>query len=310
MKAEYRRELNRNYLILPHNTDSYEIQMVCKNTVNGFISAQIIEWDDEKYLYYDITAKQPIDKAFAKRKIGINEIKEILFSMDNVTRESNRYLLDLNNVLLEPEYVFWDMKEDKLEWILYPHNNKDTMNNLLEFLLERMDASDSEVVRITYELYRRLKDNSLSETDYSELLKEELPQRQENLKEEILEADSDTADSSNINKDRGLSNILGNIFKKKDKKIYKDEWIKAEETFESNNYDEYEIPTNGETTCLAYNNSEVHRLVSVGNNINDIELVNFPYLIGSKKEYVDIYVNDKAVSRMHAQIISKEEKVY
>lgn len=310
MKAEYKREMNRNYLVLTQPTDNYEIEMICNNSIDGFARVKKIEWDDEKYLYYDVTARQPIDKAFSKRKIGMQEMQEILYALDNIAKETKRFLLDSNNVLISPEYIFWDMKEDKIEWVFYPGNSIYTMNEFAEFILERMDTSDTEVVKMAYELYRRVKDTPYVENDYYDLLKDV----------EIKEEKIDTIYSEEIitpypeennkpQKNSKFKDKLSKLFVKKKVNVKQEEWLQEETSFDKY-FESIEINNTDETTCLSAFDSGVHKLVAVAGGMSDVELNDYPYLLGSRKDSVDIYINDKAVSRMHAQIVKREEEIY
>ena len=66
----------------------------------------------------------------------------------------------------------------------------------------------------------------------------------------------------------------------------------------------------GETVLLSLPEAESRRLISRDQNVDDARLKDFPCVLGSKPDCVDILLNDKSVSRVHAQIDEAEGRLY
>ena len=64
MQIDYRRDLNRNYLILhgdqEADTGSYQIRMMLTNRIPGLLSCRIGKLDVDTLFYYDITSRQSV----------------------------------------------------------------------------------------------------------------------------------------------------------------------------------------------------------------------------------------------------------
>ena len=61
--AEYRREMNRNYLIIKpeeNKTERYTEKMLLENVISGLLAFHVKRVDGQAQFYYDITSKQPL----------------------------------------------------------------------------------------------------------------------------------------------------------------------------------------------------------------------------------------------------------
>ena len=99
-------------------------------------------------------------------------------------------------------------------------------------------------------------------------------------------------------------------------KLFKDIFRISNESLKGNDIYEYveepvvEIPEdNEETVLLEISEGYVHRLISRDSSRKDEVIDSFPCIIGSKKDVVDICINDKSVSRKHAIIDLFEGKI-
>ena len=82
MQADYKRDLNHNYLILQEegevDTASYEVRMILMNSISGLLPCTIQRIDNQNLFYYEITSRQPISLLFANKKLGRKELHPLL----------------------------------------------------------------------------------------------------------------------------------------------------------------------------------------------------------------------------------------
>lgn len=309
LKTEYKREMSKTYLIIQQRKNDYQTEMICQNTIEGFAHVKKVKWDNEDYLYYDVTSKQPLDTAFAKRRIGMAEIKTILYAIDNLTQTVNRYLLDVDKVLLNPEYVFWDYNDNSINWIYYPSNSTNGYLELAEFILEKIDNENTEVVKVAYEFYKRVKESNYSMENLYELIKN--PEGSELYKEDYEESRVETIPETvyKESKTEGIKNkLIKGLKYKKNKK--ENDWFKKE-IESANDIKELSPRIEEEIGTMLLNRevSEIRRLVSKNGTMKDVMLTDFPYLIGSRADSVDICIKDKMVSKIHAQIAIFDNRI-
>ncbi len=321
MKAEYKRDLNRNYLVLTDNSDGFQTDMLIKNRSEGFITIRKEEWDGEKKLFYDITGKQSFERGFSKRKIGFTELSQLLYSISVLVKECRRLFLDISGILFSPEYIYRDLGDEKIYWVFYPGEKKsEDIMELAEFLLEHIDNTDPAVVKTAYELYRRAKEGGIEAENLFEILKSDPDNTMAKEKDEKtghskkhdsenLFADLSKTESTKKKGKTKLEQTVDKIFSLIKKKDEEYKAVSPDEFFErslastiAETEEDTEIQGPAPTVLLNIPDGNKRRLLSRDSRIPDADIECFPCVLGSYRECVDIMLTDKSVSRMHAQI--------
>ena len=318
MKAEYLRDLNRKYLVMTDCSDGFETRMLLRNKTNGFIMLKKEEWDNETRLYYDITGKQSLEKGFIKRKITYEDLAHLLYSISSQVKECRRLFLDVSGLVLSPEYIYRDVNSEKYYWIFNPGENDSTeILELAEYLLEHIDNQNQSVVKTTYELYRRAKEGSIDAENLYELLQGDETKQSEDENVLVKEAFNPVEKANNKEFKRNKTKLeqtidkLFYLMKKKNNEREKTEepLFNREDIYKGTEEDDERIAA-GETVLLSLPEAESRILISRDQNIGDAKLKDFPCVLGSKADSVDIVLNDKSVSRVHAQIDEAEGRLY
>lgn len=187
MKAEYKRDMNHNYLILygekDINTDSYQVRMLVGNIIPSLLKCRIQGVDGKFMMYFDITSKQAVSTLYEEKKLGNEDLRLIFGGFVRVMEEAAEYLINPAQLVLKPQYIFADCEKKELFFCLMPGYDKDIKEQfqlLTEYILPKIDHEDSEAVILGYGVYRRTMENSF----HLEHIKEELYRKQNN-KEEI-----------------------------------------------------------------------------------------------------------------------------
>ena len=330
MVTSYKRDLNRNYLVIKNESMDYQIRMLMENPSSGFGKIKISNWDGEESIMVDVTGLQSMDRYFSKKKIGYDELSEILYSINRMINECIRLLLDISGLVMNPEFIFWDIYEEKPVWIFYPYDKKNNDITILsEFILDHIDNSDSKVVKTAYKFFKLSKEGSIMSDELYTLLEDQTSNVdvknsvESELRDsagKVCEANytSVLRDGHKIERverktDKKLyektENSLCGLFLHRIEKLFKDIFRISNESLKGNDIYEYaeepvvEIPEdNEETVLLEISEGYVHRLISRDSSRKDEVIDSFPCIIGSKKDVVDICINDKSVSRKHAMI--------
>ena len=81
MRAEYKRDMNHNYLILygedEINTDSYQVRMLVGNVIPSLLKCRIQGMDGRFLVYFDITSKQALSVLYEEKKMGVEDLRLI-----------------------------------------------------------------------------------------------------------------------------------------------------------------------------------------------------------------------------------------
>lgn len=317
MNVEYKRDFNKNYLIITDSSDGFQTEMIIRNKSEEFITVKKEDWDGETKLFYDITGKQTLEKGFLKRNITFKDLSDILFSIENVVKECKRLFLDVSGILFSPEFIYRDLSNDRIYWIYNPNSEKcEGLLDLAEYILEHIDNDNQYCVKAGYEFYRRAKEGSIEAESLFELLqtkeiKEESEQNNEIEIDNCLEKELLNLKESRVKKGK-IEYTIDKLFNLMKKKKPEDEvienYVSNEERFEEDEPEEEEYAA--QTVFLNLGDGDFKKLISRDSTIPDAFLETFPCVLGSKRDCVDILLNDKSISRMHAQIDQAEGKLY
>ena len=199
MKAEYKRDMNHNYLILygekDINTDSYQVRMLVGNIIPSLLKCRIQGVDGKFMMYFDITSKQAVSTLYEEKKLGIEDLRLIFGGFVKVMEEAAEYLINPAQLVLKPQYIFADYEKKELFFCLMPGYDKDIKEQfqlLTEYILPKIDHEDSEAVILGYGVYRRTMENSF----HLEHIKEELYRKQNNKEEIKTETEKDSREMS------------------------------------------------------------------------------------------------------------------
>lgn len=199
MKAEYKRDMNHNYLILygekDINTDSYQVRMLVGNIIPSLLKCRIQGVDGKFMMYFDITSKQAVSTLYEEKKLGNEDLRLIFGGFVRVMEEAAEYLINPAQLVLKPQYIFADCEKKELFFCLMPGYDKDIKEQfqlLTEYILPKIDHEDSEAVILGYGVYRRTMENSF----HLEHIKEELYRKQNNKEEIKTETEKDSREIS------------------------------------------------------------------------------------------------------------------
>lgn len=188
MRAEYKRDMNHNYLILQGDalvdTSSYQVRMLAGNAIPSLLKCRIQGLDGKLLFYYEITSKQSVADLFEKKKLHAEDLNLIFGSFVRVMEEMTEYLLNPGQLVLSPEHMYLDAEKQELFFCYLPgfeKGVKEQFQSLTEYILPKLDHEDNKAVILGYGIYRR----ALEERFHLEYIKEELYQTKEQLPESV-----------------------------------------------------------------------------------------------------------------------------
>lgn len=159
MKVSYWRELDRNFLVIRQEEfeDQYQVGMIVKNKIPGFLECSLSFVDRSADFCYEITSRQSLRLLLERRRISGTELSGLLEELLCAVQSLGEYLLDSGGILLDPDYIYLDPDGGKTCFCCFPFGEADTGKALLElaeYFLERLDRQDPEAVSLGYEFYR------------------------------------------------------------------------------------------------------------------------------------------------------------
>lgn len=198
MKKEYKKDLNKTYLIIeaPETyEEDYQICMLEQNNIPGILRVSGRGYDDVSQYYYDISGKVSIKAMYEKAKIKCRDLVDLLEQLLRAIKNVQSYLLNTECLVLDPEYIFYAAKEFCFCYYpLYQGDPKVEFHKLTEYFVSQVDYEDQRGIYIAYQLHKLTMEENYSVEQVIEQLTKEMEEKEEPPEQEetymdILEED-------------------------------------------------------------------------------------------------------------------------
>lgn len=211
MDVSYRRDKDHNYMILDApgelTGEEYQVRMLVGNHIPHLLKCNRRMMDGKAVFFYEVTGMQPMFRVFEKRQINQEEMVELLQDIKEALENTQRYLLDGNQLLFEPEFLFFHTQTR--EWNLcylptYDGNMTESFRKLSEYLLKRLDHSDEQAVMLGYEVYSKASEENYRISEVLQMIYQ--VGRKNCAQEEGLPEDPEQSEKVKISKGRKFLN--------------------------------------------------------------------------------------------------------
>lgn len=338
LETEFIRSLQSNYerVRLDNQPDEqrYQYCILTRGGIRGLLTCSLRYINGEAYLYYDITSRQNVAQLYDKQTIDRAWVQDFFWSYEQITGELGRFLLDEKNILLYPDQIFEDLGSRNFFFLYLPyHQEGNGFGKFLEFLMERMDYDDTELVECVYFIYEQyekygdiyLQDQIFADVKRIEnVISRDGSESEEDGSEDYIEESvllSDLGEPQlqvdQVSVKKGLLEKLG--FKKKmmnkQKNAYREMiypdmagMVVAEEVDYNEEYDEEDY---GRTIYVEQKTEDagVHKLYTPDGRVV-ATLDKDVFVVGKQKGEADLTLEDDTVSRLHARICKESDMVY
>lgn len=219
LHTEVKSELNKTLLRIrvPEVIEAdYQIRMLQANHIQGILPVNMRVVGQETVYEYEITGMASMQNNYRREKITEEEMKNFLKKMQETIQRVEKYLLDSNRILLDPELIF--KKDEEYYFCYMPKYDgsiRDSFHKLMEYFVQWTDYQDMSSIQTAFLLHKEtMKENySLSEIvdKLGELEKEnkKVDKEMNKKQEEIWEtSEYDTAEHDWITSQEMGSKIL------------------------------------------------------------------------------------------------------
>lgn len=157
----------------------FRTKMLLNNKLQGFLELSLSYTDNVPEFSYDISGLTTIESTFSNRKITRKDLYNMVSSLNNILKESEQYLLDIDSLMLIPDKLFCDPETLKL-YICYCPLHKvpfyQALNEFLCYVISNIDHQDNHLVVLAYTMQKesdnpqmppsRILDFVLSDNDF------------------------------------------------------------------------------------------------------------------------------------------------
>lgn len=162
MHTEFRRDMDHNYLILQEettvDTSAYQVRMLTGNVIPSILKCHIQSLDGSQFFSYDITSRQPLSVLYEDKKFKIQDLQMIFGGFVHVMEELTEFLMNPEQLLLRPEYIYLDIESQKVYFCCLPGFHREIQEQfreLTEYILPKLDHEDEQAVVLGYGIYKK-----------------------------------------------------------------------------------------------------------------------------------------------------------
>ena len=173
----YKRDMNNSYMIIPAMSEySFDEGQLMEKSIEHLLPVEKCYVATMGQYWYDITGKQALDSYCRLHSIGKDFFQVLVLKLCQLVESLEWQLIDVNCVVLDPEMIFVNGYDEEVMFVAYPFhkgNLASEMQQLMEYLLTKLDHSDTSAIGWAYQLYEMTLRDGVSITAIKNAILEE-----------------------------------------------------------------------------------------------------------------------------------------
>lgn len=175
--------------------NDYRARMLENNEIKNLIKQESKVIDGAHEFYYDVTDRESLFNYMIKRIADREDLRTLFRSIWRLSESLKELLIDEENIALDPELIFRNMRTGEYEFICIPRKNgeNEDIKKLLQFIMTRIDNSDEQLVDTIFDIYNRVETSVVKYSIIYETIQKAL-QTEEiiSLEAEVIEEEAST----------------------------------------------------------------------------------------------------------------------
>ena len=112
--------------------DTMTLGMLTNNKIIGLAPAVFTQMDSQKFIKYNVSAKISV-KQFFEGQVNKKRLIGVFTGIVNAVLSAEDYMIDVNSIILDLDYIFSDVSSCETVVICLPVNRQEENNDLLTF---------------------------------------------------------------------------------------------------------------------------------------------------------------------------------
>ncbi len=164
------RENNKEYGVVPvcEEQKDFTEKMILENRVPGLLPVKLREFNGEASYYYETTGCRAFAKMFQNDNdvMEVKDVEMLCESIIRVTESVREYMLDIDDILLDSDTLFFNTEKDRYEFVYIPGRFKSEENRgsfrlglraVWEKVLKKINKNaDKEFIMKLYDIYQKM----------------------------------------------------------------------------------------------------------------------------------------------------------
>lgn len=154
LEVAYSREEQRDI-----SSYEYQIKMIEANQIPYLLNVCVIHMDNQSKLRFLTEDSYVFSRRFQYIHMDGRVLLETMRQINQCMETLALYLLPTDNLVLNPDYMFFDVKEECVRLVYIPgyrHNLRTQIKQLLEYMMRVFDFSDREGIHQLYKIYNKV----------------------------------------------------------------------------------------------------------------------------------------------------------
>ena len=177
----YERDVNKSYMKIPAVMESsLDEKLMLRKAYQGIVPMEKCYVNGKGQYWYNISGKQALDTYCRVNAINQRFFETLILRICSQLEVLEWNLMDTASLVVDPELIFLNHSGEEISFILYPNtkgNFLDELQQLIEYLLTKLNHSDKEGVHQAYRIYEMTLTEGYSITDLKQMI---LSVREEN----------------------------------------------------------------------------------------------------------------------------------
>lgn len=205
-------DLHDSYLVMneeKHTIIGYQYQMMRKFNMPNLLLIATYQDAESHLIYYDISHKNTLVYCMKEKTFMYPLLRKLVMSLLAMLESLHQYLLDEKQLVLDPEFIFYDRLECEFYFLFLPCEStrksiKDQVYELFDLLIKDININDYKAVSLIHRL-RIAVENDCFNIKEIEAIVQQI---------ELLEIKSE--DEPFVSKNKTKSNWFSGLFTKKE----------------------------------------------------------------------------------------------
>ncbi len=186
MEQEIVQEESGNYIKIKGKAGETRSEKIFSyEDIPCFLPLEIRCINGVKEYYYPISGKVTLKQYLTETEFHLKDIKILFAALFEMVEVLEDYLLDSRGLMIREDMIFIERNSQKIYGIYQEDNEKDfvvSIGGLLEFIMEKMNQKEKDLVFFVYGMHKQTKEENCSR----QMLKEYVGQKEEPQREHIL----------------------------------------------------------------------------------------------------------------------------
>ena len=139
------------------------MRMLKANPVPGFLKVRGQGIDGMTRYEYEVSGKVSMKAMYERGRLSSADLELFLYQLLAIIKETEKYLLNINCILLEPEYIFYE--EETFYFCYYPPEERDiweAFQRMAEYFVKYADYKDQACVQMVFTLHKGVMEENYS----------------------------------------------------------------------------------------------------------------------------------------------------